>query len=483
MTQSTANKTSKNKLVKASFGYIVGNYLLKGISFISVPIFARLLSKEDFGVYNTFIAYESIAFVIIGLAIHSSYKNAYLKYKDNPPNRDFRTYVSSSMVLIVLSFLSWMLIANIIGSKLIEWISLTRTELNLLLIFSCSTAIITCYNSDVGIYYDYKGFLKISAFNALTNIGFSIILICTVFDGMRYMGRIIGTVIPAAIAALYVILRNYQKAKPGNYKEFWEWGVGYSLPIVPHGISQVLLSQFDRIMIMQMIGAAEAGVYSFAFTINLIIFVTANSLETVWLQWFYEKMSKKDIEGMRTYNIYFIVGIAIFTSLLILVAPELIYILGGEKYQDAIYCTIPVIIGGYFTFLYKLPAAVEYYYEKTSAIATATIMAAIINVVLNMIFIPKYGYIAAAYTTVFAYMLYFLFHCIMSKKIQGKFIFSVPWIFIAVAAVALVSALTYLNIGNLILRFTIAFIIFSLAIIYEEKNFCFIRKYILKKNG
>lgn len=473
--------TEKNKIIKAGFGYTIGNYLLKGIAFISVPIFARLLSKEDFGIYNTFIAYESIAFVIIGLAIHSSYKNAYLKYKDNPPNRNFRTYVSSSMVLIVLSFLGWVLIANIFGSKLIEWLSLSRIELNLLLIFSCSTAIISCYNSDVGIYYDYKGFLKLSAFNALANIGFSIILICTVFDGMRYMGRIVGTVIPAAIAALYVILRNYQKAKPENYKEFWKWGVGYSLPIVPHGISQVLLSQFDRIMIMQMIGAAEAGVYSFAFTINLIIFVTANSLETVWLQWFYEKMNKKDIDGMKKYNIYFVAGIALFTCLLILVAPELIYILGGEKYQDAIYCTIPVIIGGYFTFLYKLPAAVEYYHEKTSSIAVATILAAVINVVLNLIFIPKYGYIAAAYTTVFAYMLYFVFHCIMSKRIQGKFIFSISWIIFAVLAVASVSLFTYQNINNLIIRLAVAFTIFCIAIVYEEKNFCLIKKNILKK--
>ena len=57
------------------------------------------------------------------------------------------------------------------------------------------------------------------------------------------------------------------------------------------------------------------------------------------------------------------------------------------EYQEAIYITIPIIIGGFFSYLYSFPAIVEYYYEKTKFIAIGTMCAASINIFLNYIFI------------------------------------------------------------------------------------------------
>lgn len=103
-----------SKAIKASIGYTVGNYLLKGLSFLTIPIFARLLSTEDYGTVNTFGAYESIMFVIIGFAIHASYKNARYKYQmiaeGANPGQDYRTYVSNSFCLIWISGGVWFLL-------------------------------------------------------------------------------------------------------------------------------------------------------------------------------------------------------------------------------------------------------------------------------------------------------------------------------------------------------------------------------------
>ena len=71
---------SSDKVIKAGIGYTIGNYLLKGLSFLSVPVFSKLLSTTEYGRYSTFVAYEAILFVLIGAAIHSSYKNARYKY-------------------------------------------------------------------------------------------------------------------------------------------------------------------------------------------------------------------------------------------------------------------------------------------------------------------------------------------------------------------------------------------------------------------
>lgn len=65
------------------------------------------------------------------------------------------------------------------------------------------------------------------------------------------------------------------------------------MPIIPHGISQVLLAQFDRIMINKMIGKSEAGIYGLVGNIKLILAIISDSISEVWMTWFYEKMKIK----------------------------------------------------------------------------------------------------------------------------------------------------------------------------------------------
>jgi len=109
---------------------------------------------------------------------------------------------------------------------------------------------------------------------------------------------------------------------------------------------------------------------------------------------------------------------------LMIAGPEIIRIMGDVEYQDAKYVVIPLLCCTYFTFLYTLPAAVEYYYKKTQLIAVGTMGAAVLNIVLNYFAIKSFGYQAAAYTTLIAYAAYFLFHYNIAKKIAGKQMFN-----------------------------------------------------------
>ena len=366
---------SSERVIKAGIGYTIGNYLLKGVSFLSVPIFAKLLSTEEYGLYNTFIAYESILFVLIGAAIHSSYKNARYKYglveEGAVQGEDYPTFVSSTILFVIGSFFVWLLIINCFGKTLSDWLGLDTLSLNVLVIYSFSTAILTCFNIDIAIQYKYKSFLTIAGINAVGNILLSVLLVLTLFNHDRYLGRMIGTAVPIFLIAIYVIIYYWHYRRPGNVRQFLKWGLSYSLPIIPHGISQIILSRFDVIMITRMIGEHESGIYSFAYTIYTIVNVTMSSLESVWGPWFYERMHEKDYKRIRTYSTYYILGIASFCSLLILLGPELIFILslGSSKYADSALCVIPIIVGGFFAFLYNLPANVEYYHEKTKFIA------------------------------------------------------------------------------------------------------------------
>ena len=75
-----ANESSGKKALKAGLGYTVGNMLVKGLSFLAIPLFARLMTVEDFGIYSTFSSYVMIMTVLAGFTLHTSVRNAKLDY-------------------------------------------------------------------------------------------------------------------------------------------------------------------------------------------------------------------------------------------------------------------------------------------------------------------------------------------------------------------------------------------------------------------
>lgn len=466
---------TNNKAIKAGIGYTIGNYLLKGLTFFTIPIFARLLSPSDYGLYNIFIAYESILFVVIGLAIHTSYKNARYRYgievESKLNNKSYYNYISTTLIMLVMLGFFWIVIVNLFSNSLFELLGINQISLNLLVLFSLGSAVITCFNSDASLQYKYQSFLKVAGINALANLVLSILLITTIYDENRYMGRVIGSTIPILMLAIFIVYSFIKQAKPANYKEFLSWGVRYSLPIVPHGISQIILSQFGRVMINNMVSSSAAGIFSFAYNIYNILWVTASSLDNVWSTWFYEKMHQKDYIAIKDKSSLYMIFMLVFSSSVMLVSPELIKFLGTKAYDGAVYCVIPIIAGGYFAFLYTIPACVEYYYEKSKYIAIGTMLAAIVNILLNYVCIDKYGYISVAYTTLVTYLLYFFFHYILAWRVHGEILFDNKVVICCSLGMLITMCVARFCIDSIILRWGIAILVLGIALVYEEKQF------------
>lgn len=459
-------KVSNSKIIKAGAGYVIGNYLLKGITFLSAPIFTRLLTTEEYGNVSTYMSYESILYIVIGLALHSCLNTAKYKYGEK-----INEFISSILTLIYISLIIFGIIANVFYSFFADVFGFSRLVLNILLFHCFASSLLQLYNSYASLSYSYKSYIKITSINALSNMLLSVVLILTICRDNREMGRIIGIVLPILLISLYIICFFYKVCKPIINKEYYKFALTYSFPIIPHGISQVVLSSFDRIMIKNMVGSAAAGIYSFSHTIQLLINVAITSLANVWKPWMFEKMETKSYDDIKKGSTNYVLGIAFFTVLVMFASPELIKILGDKKYWNSTDCVIPVLLGSFFCFLYNLPSLVEYYYEKTRFIALGTILAAAINIVLNYIFIPQYGYIAAAYTTLFTYCLYFIFHYVLARIIHGSFIFSTVKITLICLAVLIFGFAAILLTNLWIIRWIIDIIIMVFFIKWANSVF------------
>ena len=310
----------------------------------------------------------------------------------------------------------------------------------------------------------------LSYVNTFINLAVSIVLMLTLFSHKRYLARIFGSVIALAVVTVYALWSLWKKESPKFNSEYWKFGLKLSLPIIPHGLGQVILLSVDRIMIARIIGYVESGIYSFAYTIYSLIRVTSDSLLTVFEPWAYSKISEANFREVQKKATYLFYGICGISTAVILFSPELIFILGSKKYEDSVYCVIPVLLGGIFAMAYTIPSVATYYYQKTKSIALGTAITSVLNICLNYILIPKFGYIAAAYTTLICYIIYFLYHYVLSLKSAGFKMIQIRHVLAGFAVPIAVSFITFITLERFEIRIFTFLLIFGIVYLFVKKR-------------
>ena len=459
-------KINSSLATKAGIGYTIGNLLVKGINFLSLPLFRRLLSTDEFGLYSVFISYEAILSLIIGFALHSSIRSANIEF-----NKKIDHYTSSVTIIYIFLASVFLFITYLYQDLFSNLIGLPYLFIILLIIYSFAGAILALYNDRLSLEYSYKKYLLISFINSVLNISLSLVFILFIFNHDRALGRIAGSSIAIFFVSFLLLLSLYKKAIPSINFEYWKFGLKYSLPIVPHGISQVLLGQFDRIMIRTLVSNSAAGIYSLAANINLILVIITTSIATAWGNWFYNEIEKHNILLIQYRAIQLLSLFSYISVFTIMVSPELVLLLGGPKYALAKYVAIPMIIDAYVLFIYNIIIQAEYYKKKTFWIMIGTIIAAAINIYTNIKYIPQYGFFAAAYTTLFSYICYILLHLFISYKLLNKFIIPVKWLILLTSFVSVSGYISYVFIDVILFRIvSIILLAFCMLIFLYHEN-------------
>ena len=441
------DKDSGRKAVRAGVGYTIGNLLIKGLAFLSIPIFSNLLSTADYGVFNTYSAYMSLFTVVISLGLPSSIRTAHYDFGERS-----KEYISCGALLIVMNLALFLALGALCRQALELYGGLKRSLVFLAVLSSFGSALLSYYNSHLSMEYKSREFLAISFFYSFSSIALSILLICTHRGEAGYYWRALGNTLPMLLVAAYALFRLWRRERPRVRREYARYGLRFGLPLIPHDLSRIVLSQFDRIMIAQSVGDAQAGLFSFACNLGLPIEVLTTSIDTAWCPWLFERLREGDYARIRRRAFDIAMLMSVGASALMLISPELIRLLSAPGYWESRYVAVPIVLSMYFAFLYILPAGVEYYLKKTQYIAAGTMAVAVLNVVLNALCIPRFGYVAAAYTTVVSYALYYLFHTLLSRRLFGRWVVESGGLFALIGCVAAVSLLAQVCVDAWMIR-------------------------------
>ncbi len=237
----------------------------------------------------------------------------------------------------------------------------------------------------------------------------------------KVTARILGLVLVELIGYSAFFWIQILRGKKFFCYKFWKHALLFNIPLIPHYLSQTVLNSADRIMIERMCGAAEAGIYSLAYSISLIMTLFNTALMQTISPWMYKKIKTKQIGTIAPIAYLTLCAIAIVNVLLIAFAPEAVAIFAPASYYDAIWIVPPVAMSVYFMYSYDLFAKFAFYYEKTKFITAGSVIGAISNILLNFIFISQFGYCAAGYTTLACYIVYSVGHYIFMNKVCDAF--------------------------------------------------------------
>jgi O-antigen/teichoic acid export membrane protein len=173
----------------------------------------------------------------------------------------------------------------------------------------------------------------------------------------------------------------------------------------------------DKIQITNICGAGDNAIYSMAYSVGAVVTLLLSSMNEAYVPWFADQLSVGNEKEIRKVGKIYQTAFAIGAIGIMLVAPEVLYLLGGEKYSVAKNVLAPVTMGCVFQFFYTMYVNLEQAKKKTVGMAIGSISAAVLNYILNALFIPRFGYIAAAYTTVASYLWLYIIHVILVARL------------------------------------------------------------------
>ncbi|MGN1114623.1 MAG: oligosaccharide flippase family protein [Oscillospiraceae bacterium] len=456
---------------KAAIWFVFCNLMQKGISTITVPMFTRLLTTAEYGTYSLYISWFNILTIVTSLNLYYGvFNNALNKIRDSK-ERD--KYVSSMqgltitltavLIIIYLPFQDFW--SNLLGlSKLVLWLMIAELMVEPALQF---------WSGRQRFEYKYKTMVSVTLLKSALNPILGLILVILARDD-KATARIVSVVAVEVVIAGTILVMQFIKGRVFYNRDNWKYALGFNIPLIPHYLSGTILSQSDRIMIQNIVGTAEVGIYSVAHSIGLLAQLFTNAINNSMTPWMYENLNQKDYKNIRKNVNYILLLLAGIIIALCFFVPELVKIFGSKEYYDAIYVVPPIAASVYFIFLYNVYAIPQMYFEKQKFMSVASIFAAVLNIVLNLIFISLFGYYAAGYTTLASYIVYSIGHYFFSKKVCleniGSFeVFDSKTIFlISIGVVACSIAFIFLYRFT-VLRYIIAGVLLIAAVSQYKK--------------
>ena len=397
--------------------YTLGELLRGSISFLLLPLYTRLLTPADYGILGVMTPVYSLLSILMALGLPAALLRFYFDYKRD--EAELRNYVGTVSMAMIACGLVLSLILTALGPWLFGLL-LPNVSFNpyiLLGIWNAGISVIsiiplTLFRARQRAQF----FIIFSLADFVLNTGLIVFFVAVQRQGA--LGSLTGQILSAmimAVPALWIISR------AGTFRFSWKLlrpSLVFGLPLLPNLLGTWALNVSDRIVLDNLVSKEAVGLYTLGYQFGILLNLIAIALNNAWTPFFYQNAGDRKnntmIGSFITYQVLLMVMLALAVAML---SQEVIRIIAAPAFWPS-YRVVPWITLGYVArFLVFFPVNGILFRKRPKWVAVATIIAAGVNIGLNLLLVPRFGIMAAALNTFIAFAVLLAIMLVIGQRI------------------------------------------------------------------
>lgn len=400
---------------KASVWYIVSGAVARGIGALSTPIFTRMLTPGEYGLYPLYNTWIGVLSVLVTLEITgSAIYRGFQKYGERKDD-----FTSAALGLLGTVFVGFCAVYFAFYSFLGQatGLSISITLFMFAQIFGAS--VISLYLAKARYEYKYKSVAALNLVNAiavpLTAIGLILLF------NIRAEARIYASSSITLLITVPIITMMLRRSDKLYSREIWRYLLKRSIPLLPHYFATALILKAGEISIGRSHGTESLGMYSIGVSVGMILTVVTVGLLSALSPWIMRKIREGAIDKMRDFLFSITKALALLSLFILAIAPEIMSFLAAEGFREALPSVYPLEIAVILSFLSGAIMSGCAYYEKGALCSLPSIVAALVSVIFSLFVLPSVDYRFAGVFALISYLILALLTCLIFKRLSGEF--------------------------------------------------------------
>lgn len=451
----------------------IGKICTQLITFFLLPLYTGILSTSEYGTVDLLNTLVSLLLPIVTFQVEQAVFRELIEVRGK--NDKESRIISSAVITVIFQCIVYLIIFALISPFInnhYKFFLATNVVANIFLSLLLQIA------RGFG---DNKKYAFASFISALSTIIFNILFLVVIKLGAN--GMLLGTMLGQIVATIYLFisLRLYKYLKVKDYKKeviksLWK----YSLPLIPNAISWWVFNASDRVIVSAFLGVDQNGILAASLKFSTVFITFYNIFNMSWTESI--SIAIKDDDVSDYFNKMFNIILKLFTALaigMIACMPFVFPIMINEKFSVG-YGLVPIsIIGSLFNVVVGLVSVIYVAKKNTKAIASTSIVSAVINIIVHLVLIKFIGLYAAVISTFMAFFIMSIYRLIDVSKRYFKI--KIDMKFVIQSLIALIFVFVSYYINNIYLNVFVVLFAVLFAIYINKDSFDIIFKLFTKK--
>lgn len=396
------------ELTKDTAIYGISTMLGRFIGFLLVPFYTNVLSTSEFGIQSNIYAYIAFINVIFIYGIDA----AYMKYASLAENFERKKVFSTSYSFLVFTTIIFSLILFLLKDQFSSLMEIPNRYFKIyyyLILIIAFDAIAIVPFAKLRLERKALKYAVIKLLNILINLSLNLLLILKYNLGIEaiFISNLLATLF-SFLALQSEVIKNYSFYFD---KELIKKILKFGIPYLPAALSATIVNVVDRPVVLALTNESTLGIYQANYKLGVFMMLFVSMFQFAWQPFFLNNAKEKNAKEIfsKVLTLFLLVS-SIIWIVLTLFVDDFARIefyknksIIGKEFLSGLPIVPLVLLGYLFNGVYYVFQAGIYIEEKTKYFPIVTFAGALVNVVVNIILIPLFGIMGAAFATFAAY--------------------------------------------------------------------------------